>query len=80
MVFNPAGERGEGEEIVLVNPQIKRFSKKIVPFEEGCLSFPKIYADVMVTFQVPFYCLCSSKCFFCHPIPPMMFHGFLEVT
>ncbi|XP_042034322.1 peptide deformylase 1B, chloroplastic/mitochondrial-like isoform X1 [Salvia splendens] len=47
MVFNPAGERGEGEEIVLVNPQIKRFSKKIVPFEEGCLSFPKIYADVM---------------------------------
>lgn len=54
MVFNPAGERGEGEEIVLVNPQIKRFSKKIVPFEEGCLSFPKIYADVMVTFWVPF--------------------------
>ncbi|KAG6390067.1 hypothetical protein SASPL_151546 [Salvia splendens] len=48
MVFNPAGERGEGEEIVLVNPQIKRFSKKIVPFEEGCLSFPKIYADVML--------------------------------
>ncbi|GFP99733.1 peptide deformylase 1b chloroplastic [Phtheirospermum japonicum] len=46
MVFNPVGERGEGEEIVLVNPRIKRFSKKIVPFEEGCLSFPGIYADV----------------------------------
>ncbi|KAL3640115.1 Peptide deformylase 1B, chloroplastic [Castilleja foliolosa] len=46
MVFNPVGERGEGEEIVLVNPRIKRFSKKIVPFDEGCLSFPGIYADV----------------------------------
>ncbi|GER41321.1 peptide deformylase 1B [Striga asiatica] len=46
MVFNPVGERGEGEEIVLVNPQIKRFSRKIVPFDEGCLSFPGIYADV----------------------------------
>ncbi|XP_057773488.1 peptide deformylase 1B, chloroplastic-like isoform X1 [Salvia miltiorrhiza] len=46
MVFNPAGERGTGEEIVLVNPQIKRYSRKIVPFEEGCLSFPNIYADV----------------------------------
>ncbi|KAK6153071.1 hypothetical protein DH2020_012710 [Rehmannia glutinosa] len=46
MVFNPVGERGEGEEIVLVNPRIKRYSKKIVPFNEGCLSFPGIYADV----------------------------------
>ncbi|CAA0833767.1 Peptide deformylase 1B-chloroplastic/mitochondrial [Striga hermonthica] len=46
MVFNPVGERGEGEEIVLVNPQIKRFSRNIVPFDEGCLSFPGIYGDV----------------------------------
>ncbi|GER41324.1 peptide deformylase 1B, partial [Striga asiatica] len=46
MVFNPVGEHGEGEEIVLVNPQIKRFSRKIVPFNEGCLSFLGIYADV----------------------------------
>lgn len=54
MVFNPAGERGEGEEIVLVNPQIKKYSRKIVPFEEGCLSFPKIYADVEVTFSLQY--------------------------
>ncbi|KAL0461692.1 UNVERIFIED_CONTAM: Peptide deformylase 1B, chloroplastic [Sesamum latifolium] len=46
MVFNSVGERGEGEEIVLVNPRISRFSRKIVPFNEGCLSFPGIYADV----------------------------------
>ncbi|XP_027093166.1 peptide deformylase 1B, chloroplastic isoform X1 [Coffea arabica] len=46
MVFNPVGERGEGEEIVLVNPKVSRYSRKIVPYNEGCLSFPGIYADV----------------------------------
>ncbi|KAL6587465.1 Peptide deformylase 1B, chloroplastic [Orobanche minor] len=46
MVFNLVGERGEGEEIVLINPRIKRYSSKIVPFNEGCLSFPGIYGDV----------------------------------
>ncbi|XP_022989167.1 peptide deformylase 1B, chloroplastic [Cucurbita maxima] len=46
MVFNPVGERGEGEEIVLVNPKVYRYSKKTILFNEGCLSFPRIYADV----------------------------------
>ncbi|KAI4388041.1 hypothetical protein MLD38_000414 [Melastoma candidum] len=46
MVFNPVGERGEGEEIVLVNPRVIQSSKKRVRFNEGCLSFPGIYADV----------------------------------
>ncbi|KAG5527232.1 hypothetical protein RHGRI_028211 [Rhododendron griersonianum] len=46
MVFNPVGERGEGEEIVLVNPRVGKYSKKRVVFNEGCLSFPEIYADV----------------------------------
>lgn len=48
MVFNPVGERGEGEEIVLVNPKVSRYSRKFVLFNEGCLSFPGIYADVEV--------------------------------
>lgn len=48
MVFNPAGEPGEGEEIVLVNPKISKYSEKLVPFDEGCLSFPGIYAEVVV--------------------------------
>lgn len=48
MVFNPVGERGEGEEIVLVNPRVGKYSKKRVVFNEGCLSFPEIYADVEV--------------------------------
>ncbi|CAI0455107.1 unnamed protein product, partial [Linum tenue] len=46
MVFNPAGEPGEGEEIVLVNPRVSKISKKRVLFNEGCLSFPGMYADV----------------------------------
>ncbi|KAM3363983.1 peptide deformylase 1B, chloroplastic [Capsicum galapagoense] len=46
MVFNAAGERGEGEELVLVNPRVSRYSRRIIPYEEGCLSFPMIYGDV----------------------------------
>ncbi|KAK9221413.1 hypothetical protein WN944_009839 [Citrus x changshan-huyou] len=46
MVFNPVGERGEGEEIVLVNPRVNKYSNKMIPYEEGCLSFPGIHADV----------------------------------
>lgn len=48
LVFNPAGERGEGEEIVLINPKVHKYSKKTLLFNEGCLSFPGIYADVEV--------------------------------
>ncbi|XP_071734991.1 peptide deformylase 1B, chloroplastic/mitochondrial [Rutidosis leptorrhynchoides] len=47
MVFNPVGERGEGEELVLINPKVTRYSKKLAPFTEGCLSFPGINADVV---------------------------------
>lgn len=59
MVFNPVGERGEGEEIVLVNPRVTKYSKKVVLFNEGCLSFPQIYADV----RVPIYCVYSQLVF-----------------
>lgn len=48
MVFNPAGVKGEGEEIVLVNPVVYKSVKRLVVFEEGCLSFPGIYGNVMV--------------------------------
>lgn len=46
MVFNPTGERGEGQEIVIINPRVNKYSQKITLFNEGCLSFPKIYGDV----------------------------------
>eukprot|EP00898_Chlorokybus_atmophyticus_P003763 jgi/Chlat1/4388/Chrsp29S04528 len=46
MCFNPAGERGKGQEVVLVNPTIVKRAKKTDVDEEGCLSFPEIFADV----------------------------------
>ncbi|KAJ3695296.1 hypothetical protein LUZ60_000673 [Juncus effusus] len=46
MVFNEAGEPGAGEEMVLVNPVVYKASKRTILFNEGCLSFPGIYADV----------------------------------
>ena len=65
MVYNEAGEPGRGKEVVLVNPKIVKFSKTKDLFEEGCLSFPKIYADVevrscfefptLVPFSLPFF-------------------------
>jgi len=48
MVFNPVGERGEGEEIVLVNPRVSKYSMNRTLFNEGCLSFPGINGDVKV--------------------------------
>lgn len=38
MVFNAAGERGKGEEMVLANPRIVSSSKRSDTLEEGCLS------------------------------------------
>ena len=48
MVYNEAGEPGKGREVVLCNPKIVKYSKEKDFFEEGCLSFPKMYADVEV--------------------------------
>ncbi|KAF3338845.1 peptide deformylase 1B [Carex littledalei] len=41
-----AGEPGEGEEIVLINLVIYKASDRTTMFNEGCLSFPGIFADV----------------------------------
>lgn len=49
MVYNPEGVKGEGVEYVLVNPKIVSSSKKEDVFREGCLSFPEIHADVVVS-------------------------------
>ena len=48
MVFNPTGVKGE-EEFVLVNPKLIHTSRRKDVEEEGCLSFPKIYGDVVVS-------------------------------
>jgi peptide deformylase len=50
MVFNEHGPpaRGGPSETVLVNPEIVLRSRRTAVDEEGCLSFPKIYAGVEV--------------------------------
>jgi peptide deformylase len=46
LVLNPTGTADEADdERVLINPRIKR-RKKLEYGEEGCLSFPAIYAEV----------------------------------
>src|SRR5262249_46093162 len=42
LVLNPTGE--PADELVLVNPRIVELSGPPTLFEEGCLSFPGIYA------------------------------------
>jgi hypothetical protein len=49
MVYNESGVQGEGKEVTLVNPKITKFAKQKDLFEEGCLSFPAIYAEVEVS-------------------------------
>ncbi len=44
-VANPSGERGEGEEWVVINPVIDR-PKGSEAAQEGCLSVPGVYAQV----------------------------------
>ena len=52
MVFNPGKDREKEEEIVLVNPQVVSASGPIRGFEEGCLSFPGIYGEVLVRIRL----------------------------
>lgn len=33
--------------VALVNPQIVEFNTEITPYDEGCLSVPEVYAEVM---------------------------------
>lgn len=45
LVLNPTGERG-AEDLVLINPELLARTGKDDLYEEGCLSFPSIYAEV----------------------------------
>jgi peptide deformylase len=44
-VANPSGERGEGEELVLINPELQ-LPKGSETGQEGCLSLPGLYGQV----------------------------------
>ena len=49
MVFNPTGVIGK-EGLVLVNLELIHTSERKDVEEEGCLSFPKIFCNVEVSF------------------------------
>ena len=57
MVYNPEGEPGRGKEYTLVNPTITETSDEFEPFEEGCLSFPKMFGDV----ERPVACVVKAR-------------------
>ncbi len=44
-VANPAGARGDGEELVIINPEIQR-PRGNESAQEGCLSLPGLYGQV----------------------------------
>lgn len=44
-VANPSGDRGEGEELVLINPELQ-LPKGTETSQEGCLSLPGMYGQV----------------------------------
>jgi peptide deformylase len=44
MDLSPEGEKPDP--IVMINPEITRFSEETVVTEEGCLSIPELYYDV----------------------------------
>eukprot|EP00877_Chromochloris_zofingiensis_P012724 jgi/Chrzof1/7705/Cz02g33180.t1 len=46
MVFNQTAKPGDPAETILVNPEIIAKSKTTWRDEEGCLSFPNIFADI----------------------------------
>jgi hypothetical protein len=48
MVYNPTGKRGDPE-YMLVNPKVLSMHGRRELHEEGCLSFPRVFADVEVS-------------------------------
>lgn len=52
-IVNTAGKRGEGEELVFLNPVISR-PKGADAAEEGCLSLPGVYGEVTRPAEVDF--------------------------
>ena len=61
MVFNPTGRRGE-EEVTLVNPRLVSEGKARELGQEGCLSFPQVFAPVEVRAQAGHLTRCVEVC------------------
>lgn len=52
MVYNPEGEKGKGQEWILVNPRIVSSGKGQDTMAEGCLSFQDISKDMYITGRI----------------------------
>lgn len=50
-VANPAGKRGEGEELIVINPELQ-LPKGSEIDREGCLSLPGLFGDVRRAKQI----------------------------
>jgi len=50
-VANPSGKRGDGEELVVLNPELQ-LPKGSESDREGCLSLPGLFADVRRAKQI----------------------------
>jgi len=50
-VANPSGKRGDGEEVVVLNPELQ-LPKGSESEREGCLSLPGLFADVRRAKQI----------------------------
>lgn len=69
MVFNAAGEHGQGEELVLANPRIISSSRKQELGEEGCLSFLKLNSSELILADVEVQDVDSTKLLHPHIAP-----------
>ena len=52
MVYNPEGEKGKGQEWILVNPRVVSSGKGQDIMEEGCLSFQDLSKDMHIKGRV----------------------------
>lgn len=46
IVIDTAPDKPENQPLILINPQIERYSSNLCPYEEGCLSIPGVYLNV----------------------------------
>lgn len=44
----------DGERMVLINPEITKRSEKLISWEEGCLSLPRLFGDVVRPAEITF--------------------------
>jgi len=58
MVYNPTGDKSKWlNELIIINPTIATFSKRLELDQEGCLSFPGIHGNILRSDWIKFEAL-----------------------